>query len=171
VGCGVGRVTPFLAKAFPKVFATDISINHLEYARNYLVSQGITNVDLQHWSNTSALESLNNFDAIISVITLQHNPPPLIAWMLSKLLGALNPGGVAYLQIPTYRNGYLFEVERYLNSEAPKTLEMHFLPQYEIFKIVADSDCICLEIREDGMVGDENKMLSNTFLIQKRSNI
>ena len=168
VGCGVGRVTSFLAKAFPKVIAADISSSHLELARKYLEEQNVTNVDLQHFSNTYALESLPKVDSILSVITLQHNPPPIIAWMLGKLLLALNPGGVAYIQIPTYRNGYLFEVERYLQSEAPKTLEMHFLPQYEIFRIVAESDCICLEIREDGMVGDEDKMISNTFLIQKR---
>ena len=168
VGCGVGRVTSFLAKAFPKVIAADISSSHLELARKYLEEQNVTNVDLHHFSNTYALESLPKVDSILSVITLQHNPPPIIAWMLGKLLLALNPGGVAYIQIPTYRNGYLFEVDRYLQSEAPKTLEMHFLPQYEIFRIVAESDCICLEIREDGMVGDEDKMLSNTFLIQKR---
>ena len=44
---------------------------------------------------------------------------------------------------------------------------MHFLPQQDIFKVIEDSDCVCLEIREDGMVGDESLMLSNTFLIQK----
>jgi hypothetical protein len=54
-----------------------------------------------------------------------------------------------------------------VNSKAPKKLEMHFLPQQDIFIIVVESDCVCLEIREDGMVGDEDKMLSNTFLIQK----
>jgi protein-L-isoaspartate O-methyltransferase len=170
IGCGVGRVTSFLAEAFPKVIATDISSSHLELARKYLEEQNVTNVDLQHFSDTYALESLPKVDSILSVITLQHNPPPVIAWMLGKLLVALNPSGVAYLQIPTYRSGYLFEVDRYLQSEAPKTLEMHFLPQHEIFRIVAESDCICLEIREDGMVGDEDMMLSNTFLIQKRSN-
>ena len=170
VGCGVGRVTRFLAKAFPKVIGTDISSSHLELARKYLEEQNINNVELQDWASINVLSTLAKVDSIFSVITLQHNPPPLIAWMLSKLLQALNPSGVAYLQIPTYRTGYLFEVERYLNSEAPKTLEMHFLPQFEIFRIVAESDCICLEIREDSMVGDEDKMLSNTFLIQKRSN-
>jgi hypothetical protein len=91
-----------------------------------------------------------------------------MAWMLSKLLGQLRSGGVAYIQIPTYRNGYMFEVDRYLNSTPPNTLEMHFLPQQEVFNIVAQSNCRCLEIREDGMVGDEDKMLSNSFLIQKK---
>lgn len=167
VGCGVGRVTSFLAAAFPRVIASDISDHHLHYARKYLAAKNITNVELQHWGNMHSLESLPKVDAVYSVITLQHNPPPIIAWMLRKLLESLNAGGVAYLQIPTYRNGYLFEVDRYLSSEAPNTLEMHFLPQHEIFKIVNLCNCVCLEVREDGMVGDEDTMLSNTFLIQK----
>jgi hypothetical protein len=101
------------------------------------------------------------------VIVLQHNPPPVTVWILKKLLACLNPGGVAYIQIPTYRNGYLFEAERYLQTAQPNTLEMHFLPQHEVFRVISESGCICLEIREDGMVGDESMMLSNTFLIQK----
>jgi hypothetical protein len=88
--------------------------------------------------------------------------------MLSSLLSKLRVGGVAYVQIPTYKNGYLFEAERYLASEPPDTLEMHYLPQSDIFRLIDDADCICLEMREDGMVADEDKVLSNTFLVQKR---
>ena len=115
------------------------------------------------------MHQLPNVDAILSVITLQHNPPPVMAWILKNLLNILNPGGVAFIQIPTYRNGYLFEAERYLQTAQPNTLEMHFLPQHEVFRIISESNSICLEIREDSMVGDETQMLSNTFLIQKNN--
>lgn len=169
IGCGVGRVTGFLAEVFPKVIAADISQHHLSYAQQHIAAKDLNNVEFQHLQTITMLESLSSVDAILSVITLQHNPPPVIAWMLRKLLALLNPNGVAFLQIPTYRSGYLFEVERYLHSAQPNTLEMHFLPQFEIFKIVAECNCICLEIREDGMTGDENKMLSNTFIIQKKA--
>jgi len=54
-----------------------------------------------------------------------------------------------------------------LNTPPTKSLEMHFLPQHEIFKIVDATGCRCLEIREDSMVGEESKMLSNTFVFQK----
>jgi hypothetical protein len=133
-----------------------------------LQSKQIKNVTLQHLETVYQIEQLPVVDAIFSVITLQHNPPPVMAWMLKKLLGKLRSGGVAFLQIPTYKNGYIFEVERYLNSTPPDTLEMHFFPQPDVFNIVAEADCICLEVREDGMVGDEDKLLSNTFLIQKK---
>jgi SAM-dependent methyltransferase len=167
VGCGVGRVTAYLARALPELIAADISGHHVEIARQHLAEQGLTNVRLLQWRALQELQALPALDAVFSVITLQHNPPPVMAWMLQALLGRLKPGGVAYLQIPTYRSGYLFEAERYLHTPPPKSLEMHFLPQPEVFRIVQASACRCLEVREDGMVGDESRMLSNTFLIQK----
>ncbi len=167
VGCAVGRVTQHLAAQFPKVIACDISLPHIKIAKAQMGNQGITNVDFIGWDDPLALYQLPSVDAILSVIVLQHNPPPLIRWILKNLLACLNPGGVAFIQIPTYRNGYLFEVERYLQSPQPNTLEMHFLPQQQIFSVIEESGCICLEVREDGMVGDESVMLSNTFLIQK----
>ena len=168
VGCGVGRVTDYLANNFSSVIATDISKSHLDLARQYLKAKDVRNVELVHWQNILQIKQSPQVDAIFSVITLQHNPPPVIAWMLSALLDRLRSGGVAYIQIPTYRNGYMFEVERYLNSTAPSTLEMHFLPQYDVFRVIEASNCRCLEIREDSMVGDEDKMLSNSFFIQKK---
>ena len=61
----------------------------------------------------------------------------------------------------------LAEIENYLNTSAPNTLEMHFLPQIDVFRAINESGCACLEVREDGMVGHENLMLSNSFVIQK----
>ncbi|WP_408597104.1 class I SAM-dependent methyltransferase [Limnohabitans sp.] len=167
LGCGVGRVTRYLADAFDKVIAVDISAKHLALAKAHLAEQGVYNVDLQHWHNVDPMRQLPQVDVIMSVITLQHNPPPIMVWMISTLLSHLRPGGVAYLQIPTYRNGYLFEVDRYLASTPPDTLEMHYLPQPDVFKVVAQANCQCLEVREDGMVANEDQTLSNTFLVQK----
>ena len=169
VGCGVGRVSQFLAQFFPKLIAVDISMPHLLIAKTQVESLGLTNAEFVHLDDPRAMHQLPNVDAILSVITLQHNPPPVMAWILKNLLNILNPGGVAFIQIPTYRNGYLFEAERYLQTAQPNTLEMHFLPQHEVFRIISESNSICLEIREDSMVGDETQMLSNTFLIQKNN--
>jgi SAM-dependent methyltransferase len=167
-GCAVGRVTQHLPSYFQTVLACDISLPHINIAKSQLNNQNIRNVEFIHLEDPLSIYQLPSVDAILSVIVLQHNPPPLIHLILKTLLACLNPGGVAYIQIPTYRNGYLFEVERYLQISQPNSLEMHFLPQQQIFSIIEESGCICLEVREDGMVGDENVMLSNTFLIQKR---
>ena len=169
LGSGVGRVTAYLAKNFNKVIATDISLPHLELAKEYLQRETIGNVSLLHLRNLQSFAALPQVDAVYTVITLQHNPPPVAAWILRSLLRCLKPGGVAYFQLPTYKNGYLFEAERYLNTPPPSTFEMHFLPQKEVFKIIAKSNCRCLEVREDGLVGSEDQMLSNTFLVKKRA--
>lgn len=169
LGCGTGRITAYLAKQFNRVIAGDISLPHLDLAKTYLATEAIGNVELVHLHNMQAFYNLPKVDAIFTVITLQHNPPPVSAWILRNLLNALNPGGVAYFQMPSYKNGYLFEAERYLNTPPPSTFEMHFLPQKDIFRIIAESNCHCLEIREDGMVGNEDQMLSNTFLVQKHA--
>ena len=168
VGCGVGRMTGYLAETFAKVLAADISGQHLVMAKNYLTSQNISNVDFIHWQNLQQVQQLPQVDVVLSVITLQHNPPPIMAWLLAQLLNSLKQGGVAFIQLPTYRNGYMFEAERYLHSPQDNKIEMHFLPQTEVFKVIEASNCRCLEIREDGMVGEEDKMLSNSFLIQKK---
>jgi SAM-dependent methyltransferase len=167
VGCGVGRVTKFLAESFTHVIACDISNAHIQLGMNHLSQHHLHNVEWVHWQDMTQLQHLPQVDAIFSVITLQHNPPPVMAWMLKQLLDSLNPGGAAYIQFPTYRNGYFFEVDRYLHTPPPQTLEMHFLPQRDVFQVIESCGCRCLEIREDGMVGDEDKMLSNTFLIVK----
>lgn len=168
VGCGVGRVTGYLAGAFSQVLAADISQAHLNLAQQHLQAQGASNVTWLHWRTVQQMRELPQVDAIFSLITLQHNPPPVMAWMLRTLLSCLRSGGAAYIQLPTYRHGYLFEVQRYLHSAPTQALEMHFLPQPDVFAIVEQANCRCLEIREDAMVGDEDKMLSNSFLIQKK---
>lgn len=167
IGCGVGRVTAYLAAAFTQVIANDISASHIALAKQHLDAQGIGNVSYHQLDRSDQLGQLPQVDAIFTLITLQHNPPPIMAWMLRTLLGNLRPGGVAYFQLPTYRTGYMFEVERYLHSTPPNTLEMHYLPQNEVFRLLAETGCQCLEVREDGMVGAEDQMLSNTFLVQR----
>ena len=167
-GCGVGRVTQHLASITPKIIAVDISVGLIQIAKEQIIKEGIENVEFITLSDPRNLFQLPNIDAILSVITLQHNPPPVIAWTLKNLLAKLNPNGVAFIQIPTYRNGYLFEVERYLQTAPPNTLEMHFLPQQDVFRVIDIAGCVCLEVREDSMVGDETQMLSNTFVIQRK---
>jgi len=54
-----------------------------------------------------------------------------------------------------------------LHTPQDNKIEMHYLPQAEVFQVIEISNCRCLEVREDGMVGEEEKMLSNSFVIKK----
>jgi SAM-dependent methyltransferase len=166
-GCGVGRVTAWLAARFPRVYAYDISAPHLKLAREYLGKEGQSNVVLHKIDTISSLSSLEHVDLVFTVIVLQHNPPPVIALLLRMLLRSLNPRGVAYFQVPTYALGYDFDARSYLRTApSASSFEMHLLPQSQIFRIVRDAGCAVLEMQPDFYVGSPN-WVSNTFLVQR----
>ena len=166
-GCGAGRITTWLAEHFRQVIACDISQPHLDAAKSALDKRGRTNVDLVRTNTVGVLEELANFDVFFSVIVLQHNPPPVAAHILRTVLGKLNPGGLAYFQIPTHSVGYSFSVETYLEYAANhQEMEMHAIPQKDLFALVAEAGCELLEIREDNWTGSP-QILSNSILLRK----
>lgn len=167
-GCGVGRITRHLAARFERVFAYDISLAHLRCAEDYLATQKISNVDLRQLKRVQDVEALPKVDVAYSMIVLQHNPPPVIGYIIEGLIRSLNPGGVAFFQVPTYRLGYSFSVATYLAGDLSKNeMEMHVLPQSRIFEIVHDSGARVLEVIDDGWTGIRFKEVSNTFVVQK----
>lgn len=170
-GCGVGRVTHALAQRFGEVYAYDISAPHLRLARQFTDSLKLNNIRFTQIKHPKDVLHLPQVDAVYTAIVLQHNPPPVIRFILQALLGALTPGGVAYVQIVTYQQDYTFDAETYLRT-APQRIgqvvEMHVLPQRRVFEIIAQSRCRVLEVLDDAWAGYRGGDLSNTFLVQKQ---
>jgi len=167
-GCGVGRVTTWLCAQFPRVFAYDISAPHLRLASQRLSEDGRTNVTFSKIATISSLASLEPADLVVTLIVLQHNPPPVLAHILRALLRSIRPRGVAFFQLPTYGTGYGFDACQYLTRAAPAgSFEMHVLPQQSVFQIVHDEGFAVLEVQPDHFVGRPN-WISNTFLVQRR---
>jgi len=167
-GCGLGRVTYWLAKRFDRVIGYDISRSHLQLAQKYLSEAGIQNVSLHHVNKPQDIRNFPKVDMVYSVIVLQHNPPPIIHITIQALIKALNSGGIAFFQVPTYRLGYRFSLREYLTSEATRgDIEMHVLPQSEIFEIVRTEQARVIDIFEDNWTGLRYGERSNTFVIQK----
>jgi SAM-dependent methyltransferase len=167
-GCGVGRMTAWIAGTVPHVIGCDISAVHLQLAEDYLRSEGIKNVELIHIDSFSKLEQLPAADTMCSIAVLQHNPPPAIAKIVDALLRRLNPEGVAYFQVPTYQLGYSFDLDEYLRSPRMDAdqFEMHVLPQKHIFELAAANRCAVLEVQPDNYTRIANG-ISNTFLLKK----
>jgi 2-polyprenyl-3-methyl-5-hydroxy-6-metoxy-1,4-benzoquinol methylase len=168
-GCGVGRMTLWLATHFAKVHACDVSAPHLEKGREYLGEQGLHNVAWHHVRSLNVLDDLPKVDVVISEIVLQHNPPPVMLRILHNLLKSLKPGGVAFLQIPTYSSRYEFRSSSYLQRpEDSHGMEMHILPQRVVFEEFSRAGVDLLEVIEDTKVGEGAPLLSNTFVVQRR---
>ena len=164
-GCGACRISRWLSEEFESVHAYDVSKKHLNIAKKYLKKQRISNVIFCQLKALKDLENLPRVDLIYCVIVLQHNPPPFIRWTITRFMRALNSGGVAFFQVPTYKEGYRFLAEEYLeNVSTEGEIEMHVLPQSEIFTIVRDEGCRLIEVLEDLSA---SWGLSNTFLVQK----
>ena len=99
-GCGVGRVTFPLARRFPEVIGCDVSAAHLEVAGTEAAARGSGNISWHQSTVDKPLPDLD-YDLLFSRIVLQHNPPPVMAWLLRQAFARLRPGGIAIFQLPT----------------------------------------------------------------------
>ena len=166
-GCGVGRVTAHLARAFNKVTVCDVSQSHMVMARDVVARSGAANVkfDLVEGAEFGMREP---FDLWFSRIVLQHNPPPIIAMIVRRALTLLAAGGFAVFQVPTYAIGYRFRVSDYMSGiAASRDIEMHVLPQSVVFAIARDCGCEPLEVLEDMSAGPPAHWNSTTFVFRK----
>lgn len=168
-GCGLARVTPFLAESFQRVVACDVSASHIALARARLAETGTTNASIGQ-ATTQAFGMTGRFDLWFSRLVLQHNPPPVMAMVLRRALGLLNPGGIAHFQVPTYALNYRFRVAEYLSglAAAEGGIEMHVLPQPVIFQLAAQCDCEPLEVWQDNSAGHSAAWVSSVITLRKR---
>jgi len=166
-GCGLGRVTFYLAQRFATVHAYDISSNHIALARKRALDHGVRNVEFHLCEVGVGDQNLQPCDFFFSCIVFQHNPPPIIHAMISSALRSLRPGGVAIFQVPTFGSDYRFSLQDYLASEPHLDIEMHCIPQQAVFALIAEHGCTLLEVREDGWVGSPGRWISNTFIIRR----
>lgn len=163
LGCGVGRVTRFLAERFERVVGVDISPGNIKICREYMEETGRTNVETVLLSSIGEFSDLPNFDFLFTVIVLQHNSPPIQKSILDTLLGKIRPGGGALFQIPTDIPGYEFDAASYLASPSPD-MEIHALPKPVILDLLRRHDMELLDVIPDGWIGMYG---SNTFYARK----
>lgn len=166
-GCGTGRTTRWLCQDFQSVIACDISGPHLALAREALGRFGCNNVEFLQVASPDLLDRQPQVDAVFSMLVLQHNPPPAIAYILGCMLGKLRPGGIAFFQVPTFDPGYSFAVREYLDAVEHPKIEMYVLPQRHVFQIAAERDCEIVEVQPDNWTGNLSA-ISTTFLLRKR---
>ena len=166
-GCGLGRVTSALAALFAQVHGYDISTTHLELAEKHIQHIGLSNVRFHLCVDDVLSKPLEKCDFFYSRYVFQHNPPPLMRELITAAFRSLLPGGVGIFQIPTYGLDYSFSIGDYLAAEQPLDMEMHCMPQEQVFSIASEEGCEVLEVREDESVGLPGRWISNTFVVRR----
>lgn len=162
-GCGVGRLGVHLARQFGDYLGVDISPAHLAEAATRLATV-TARADFRLLDDFLAGDDA--CACVFSVLVLQHNAPPVMAELLRVLIARLRPGGVGYLQIPHVLHGYAYSAEVHLANPHPVgEMEMHALPQAEVFRMLAEGGARLIEALADGRPGPAG--LSTTYLFVK----
>ena len=101
-GCGVGRLSAALASRFRSVVGVDVSQEMVRQARELTAAFG----NIQFVANSDPdLRSIEkeSISFILSLIVIQHIPPPYSIHYLQEFARILKPGGVLVVQIPSTR--------------------------------------------------------------------
>lgn len=162
IGCGTGRVTKYLSRAFHTVTAIDVSAGNMEIASSVVQNE---NVSFCLLKDMGQYDSLPMTDVVYSILVLQHNVPPVTAYILNAMLRSLKAGGVAIFQVPTYREAYEFKFDEYIGEVCVGKMEMHPFPQKKIFETAYANGCIPIEVYQDGLSGQDD--FSCTFVMRK----
>ena len=162
LGCGCGRVTKALCNSFKTVYAYDISPGNIEIAKKYINSN---NVIYKRIESIDDYEHLVKSDVVYSMIVLQHNVPPVIRHILRNVLFSLKTGGTGIFQIPSYKKGYSFSFDVSMNEN--ESMDMHVLPQNEIFEVIKECECDVLECYMDLKTGVNSGIVSSTYVVRK----
>lgn len=166
LGCGVGRVSVHLARMFAHVDGYDISPGNLALAKRNAEAFGVSNARFHLTRRIDDYDRMAEYDFFFSVIVLQHNPPPIQYEMLKRIFAKARKNALLYFQVQVYALRYRFDAEEYLESPVA-TLDMHVLPQQDVFQLLADADCRVVEVMEDNASGHP-EWQSVTFVAQKR---
>jgi cyclopropane fatty-acyl-phospholipid synthase-like methyltransferase len=166
-GCGVGRVAVHAAPMVGALHGYDISPGNLAMAERNVAARGLGNARFHLLRDLDDFDRVEPYDLLFSTIVLQHNSPPVQRAMLERLARRARPGGVMCFQLATYAAQYSFAVQAYL-ATPPAVMDMHVLPQADVFEVMAASGFAVLEVMEDNAIAHP-EWLSTMVLARRRS--
>jgi 2-polyprenyl-3-methyl-5-hydroxy-6-metoxy-1,4-benzoquinol methylase len=170
LGCGVGRITNPLSQRFDHVVAADISPGNLAICQKRVTDAGSSNVEVMLLRSPEHVGLVKNINAFVSVIVLQHNPPPIQYFLLDRIFENINSGGVAFFQTATFNPAYAYQIDHHLGmgTSAFESWSMHCLPMKHILQLFRKHGLEVIEVIEDGQTGGfHNRFHSHTFFAAK----
>jgi ubiquinone/menaquinone biosynthesis C-methylase UbiE len=166
-GCGLGRVSRWLAKRFSSVVGVDISPTMLEMAERYNTQSAPITFVLGNETHIPLATSCADF--VHSVIALQHIPRRLQEMYLREFSRIARPGGHLYFQTPSHAlfvKETAFRLDRNTDS-GPASIELHTYPRAEVEALMEGCGCEVMRTLDDDSCGPGIK--SHFYLARKRS--
>ena len=165
-GCGLGRVSQWLAKRFAHVIGVDISAEMLAMAESYNRRLAPITFVLGNEQNIPLATSCADF--VHSVIALQHIPKLLQEMYLREFSRIVRPGGHLYFQTPShaiYVKEEIFRFNRPTDS-GPASIEIHTYPRAELEALLETCGCDMVRVFDDESCGPGIR--SYFYLARKR---
>jgi SAM-dependent methyltransferase len=150
-GCGLGRVSRWLAQCFSHVVGVDISPKMLELAKTY--NAPIPSITFVLGNELDIPLATSSADFVFSVIVLQHIARHLQERYIREFARLVRPGGYVYFQLPSHPI-YVREVNFrtiYSTPSGPAAIEINTFPRADVEALLESTNCEIL-----GVFGDES---------------
>lgn len=161
-GCGIGRLTQPLAKYFHYAYGIDISPSMINLANKYN-KYGERVKYIVNESEYLKKFVDNEFDFIVSIITLQHMKSEYIIGYIEEMLRILNNGGILIFQVPDEisvfdGNSYVNRMEYYdefeINGKTVElVMEMNGIKRKLVENTIENKGGIIIDIQKDDSAG------------------
>ncbi len=166
-GCGLGRVSQWLAKRFTRVVGVDISPRMLELAESY--NSEPAPITFVRGNEENIPLATASADFVYSFIALQHVPRSLQERYLREFCRIARPDGYLGFQIPSHpldggSPDFSFQV---MTGTGPATVEMNAFPRAEVESHLQDCGCRVVAVLDDDSCGDG--MQSYFYVAQKQA--
>ncbi|WP_418316411.1 class I SAM-dependent methyltransferase [Piscinibacter sakaiensis] len=164
-GCGVGRLSRALSKAFAQVIAVDISETMLARAR--IEHASFTNIRFIR-GNGNDLHSVGDasIDFVYSNIVLQHAPQATQRALIAEFCRVLRPGGALVFQTPSHPhlnslNGIVhrlagnrvLNLARRLKYGRAGVMEMHTFRRGRVVELLRRTGMQLISVQRDDAAG------------------
>ena len=152
-GCGLGRVSRWLATCFAHVVGVDISPKMLELAEMHNAQR--PPITFVHGNEANIPLATSSADFIHSIIALQHIPQVLQRLYLREFTRLVRPGGCLYFQIPSHPI-YVKETSfrmMFDTPSGPSAIDIHTFPRADVEALLMAGGCELLQAFDDESCG------------------
>lgn len=175
-GCGPGRLTQALAKRFDSVIGVDISSSMIEKANQLNQFKESCKYLVNNTGDLSQLHS-NQFDFVLSFITLQHISPIYTLNYIKEFKRVIKDDGYIFFNLPTQPPLFLHWLLKAIGSRGVnlirmiyyrkrEVIEMHWIKEEKMRDFFAENGLKVVKIEKDLGVG--MKWKSNLYLLKKQ---